>query len=377
VSEVAERAQREVVRLAHQGLDLFTFLERAQEQCRRVTAFEGAACFFTIDPASMLLTGHVNDDLAHDDERRRAVNLGVANNEYSEQDYNKFAALAPDAGRAGVLADATGGHPERSARYRELIRPFGLHGELRAAFVADHACWGSVAIFRTPGQPPCDDRDRDFFRRISRAMAEGMRSAVVLRAMERLDGPDAPGLILLDGDGRVDAVNPMASHWLHQLVDPGQPPSDVLPEVVYAVAEQARRAGAGDPAHGPVHVRVPSRTGRWLVLHGTCLQGRRSDCAVIIEPARAPDIAPLLLEAYGLSGREQAVTLCVLQGLSTSEIAERLCISPYTVQDHLKAVFEKVGVRSRKTLVARVFFEQYFPRMQDPPDTTRSGSPPA
>ncbi|HWB72395.1 MAG TPA: helix-turn-helix transcriptional regulator [Egibacteraceae bacterium] len=365
--DVAERAQQEVVRLAHQGLDLFTFLECAQEQFRRVTAFEGAACFFTIDPATHLLTGHINDDLAHDDERRRAVNLGVANNEYNEEDYNKFAELARSAGKAGVLADATGGRPEHSARYRELIRPFGLDGELRAAFVADDACWGSVALFRTPDQPSFEEGDRDFFHRISRDMAEGMRTALVLRAIDGVDGPDSPGLILLDDDGMVEAVNPMASHWLGQLVDPGQPTGEVLPEVVYAVAERARRAAAGDPDHGPVHARVPSRAGRWLILHGTRLQGRRRGAAVIIEPARAPDITPLLLEAYGLSGREQAVTLCVLQGLSTAEIAERLFISPYTVQDHLKEVFEKVGVRSRKALVARIFFEQYFSRMQDPP----------
>ena len=116
---------------------------------------------------------------------------------------------------------------------------------------------------------------------------------------------------------------------------------------------------------GRSHVRVPSRSGRWLIVHGSLLEGARGGSAVVIEPAHAPQIASLLLDAYGLSAREQAVTLCVLQGLSTTDIAERLFISPYTVQDHLKAIFEKVEVRSRKALVARVFFDQYFPGMQD------------
>jgi DNA-binding CsgD family transcriptional regulator len=71
------------------------------------------------------------------------------------------------------------------------------------------------------------------------------------------------------------------------------------------------------------------------------------------------------MSAYGLTEREQEVTRLVLQGDSTAQAAERLVVSPHTIQQHLKSIFEKTGVRSRRDLVGKVFFSHYEPRVRD------------
>ncbi|MGA5285595.1 helix-turn-helix domain-containing protein [Streptomyces pseudogriseolus] len=73
-----------------------------------------------------------------------------------------------------------------------------------------------------------------------------------------------------------------------------------------------------------------------------------------VHPAPAADVAERLLLAYGLTPRERDVLARVVAGLPSRTIAVELHITAATVQDHLKSVFAKTGVRSRSELVATV-----------------------
>jgi DNA-binding CsgD family transcriptional regulator len=89
---------------------------------------------------------------------------------------------------------------------------------------------------------------------------------------------------------------------------------------------------------------------------------------MLLEPATPTEVAPLVLQAYGLTEREMQVAHLVLKGLSTGEIADNLAITALTVQQHLKSVFDKTAVHSRRELVTQVFAQHYLPRMLGAPD---------
>jgi DNA-binding CsgD family transcriptional regulator len=168
--------------------------------------------------------------------------------------------------------------------------------------------------------------------------------------------------VLLAPHDTIDTATLAARRWLDELLDSTAETNEV-PLVLASVAHQARRAGTGQ-SDELASVRVPRRSGGWLRLDASVLEdGAR--VAVIISPAREPDVAQLVAQACGLIAREREVTRLTMQGLSTQEMASALHVSPYTVQDHLKSIFDKVEVRSRRELVAQLFLQQCAPRLAE------------
>jgi DNA-binding CsgD family transcriptional regulator len=181
-------------------------------------------------------------------------------------------------------------------------------------------------------------------------------------AAPRTEDAEPDGVAVPAPDNTITSANPAARMWLSELREssPGHP----LPPVVTAVASRARSIAGRAKAAAIARARVRTASGRWLLVRGATL-GDDADAqtAVILEPARPHELGPLIADVYGLTDRERAVTQLVAYGLATSAIAARLHLSPWTVQDHLKSIFEKVGVGTRGELIARVFFEHYKPRL--------------
>lgn len=348
-SDHARWVRREIVALSHSGRDWAALSLRAGALLRSVVPFEHA-CWHSMDPMTQLLTGAVKENLADDPRNVRY--------EFSVDDVNKFSFLARSASPVGVLSEATHGHPMQSPRYRDLLRPAGIGWELRAAFVAGGVPWGACGMYRNPDQPDFERREAAFVTEISRILAAGFRRSVLLGGGAIAETPDGPGLVILDDGDQTVSITPVASRWLAELVEIGGAHHRPLPAPVYAVSARARRTSV-EVGQGPLQARARAftRTGRWLLLYGARLDGAAEGLtAVIVEPARPAELEVLVMYAYQLSEREREITHLVLRGLSTKEIAHDLALSPLTVQHYLKSVFDKCGVRSRRELMAAIFF---------------------
>jgi len=352
------RAVDKLAKLSGQGFDLVTFWREASEVVASVVRHYEAPCWYTFDPASLLVTSHFHEGLAELPREWLAT-------EYCEDDVYKLADVARSRRGITTLHEATGGDPARSKRWHNNIAYGGDQEMVAGLQTRDGAIWGGITLYREPGAPLFTPEELSFVRAVSGHLAEGARRALLLSEAVDHEWPDAPGLIVLSADWRIESVTPDIDRWLAELPD-GDTRAGKLPSSVLAMAGRALRHAGGHPPAEPPFARVLSRSGTWIMLHGTALVSAGAQrAAVIIGPAHPTRISPLLMSAYGLTERERDITRLVLRGNSTAEIAAQLVLSAHTVQQHLKSVFDKTGVHSRRDLVGKVFFTDYEPLVRD------------
>ena len=353
----AEKVRRRVEVSTTAGLGVAEYAESVLDLLREAVPYD-AVCVATSDPATGLLTGRYHIDLG--DSR----DAEFAHLEYEVDDVNLFRDVAVRPRPVGVLDLDTCGAPETSVRWREFLMPhFGIRHELRAAFRADAQVWGLIGMYRGSPASGFSPAEADFIAGLSDTVARGLRAAIVTSAATGdRDRPDGPAVVIVGPDGTVRSATPAA---LQHLADLGSADTDQLPMPLHALVSATRAFRDGRRRAAP-RTRIRLASGEWLVLHAAPLASADAaggDVVVTMEPARPPDVVPLVVAAHGLTEREQDVVRLVLAGASTNEIGRTLHLSPYTVQDHLKSIFDKTGVRSRRELTAGVFFNQYAPRI--------------
>jgi DNA-binding CsgD family transcriptional regulator len=317
-----------------------------EEIARRVVGVIDADAFFVgaTDPATGQCLGAAIHNLAEQ------VCHPYWEHELMVPDYNKFEDLTA-ADPVGDLRRATGGKLARSARYRTFNAIADLEDELRATLHAGGRSWGNLQLNRRTGAGPFTDADRTFLQAAAPLAGAALRHAL-LDEPATADPPRGPGVVVLDASGALVSTTAEADAWLGELAEGyREHPTyiGIQPELLLMPL-----SGGGEPPGAARRVRLRTQGGTWLVAHGAPLTGS-DQIVIVIEPARAAEIAPIVIKACGLTDRETEVTHLVARGLSTDCIASTLFLSRHTIRDHLKAVFEKVGVSSRGELTSKLF----------------------
>lgn len=365
----ADRVLREMRALCAQQMTPLELLSGAAAVFDQAVPTD-ASCWSTFDPATTMVTSAVGRNL----DEGGAAALRFFDLEYARATPFQYRDLSTGRDTALIIAD---GHAEEAdveiadlvgadgaiedreshAAMREHFGEMGVIVELRVLFQHQGAGWGGAGLMRGRGSAPFTADEVDFARRIAPVVTNAVRGALVRAAAPdvSMEVEHGPAVLIVD-DHEITDATPAATRWIEELTRTDTGHGDI-PAVVRAVAAHAM-------AGRTVAQRARSRGGTWVVLRGAPLhQGR---CVVTIEVAGPPEVASIVTAGLGLTGREIDVVTAVLKGWPTKRIAAELHLSAYTVQDHLKSVFAKAGVNSRRELVADVFFGVYAPRLGSP-----------
>ena len=353
-----ERALDRLAELSNRQHDLAGFWRETTDIIAAQVPYYWTPCWYTLDPDSLLITSHFHEGLDVFPEEWLAA-------EYYEDDVNHIIDVVRSERGLSTLHEATGGDPTGSPRWQANMQ-LGGDQELIVRLRVGGETWGALGLYREPGSPMFSQHETAFLLAASTHLAQGARRALLFGEACDSEWSDGPGLVVVGSDGELSSATETAQRWLDLLPGGGAGSvPDALRSVAHrAVTEPMVPAEARDP-------RPQRGMGR-----AACGTFRRGGPGGGDRRARAPGrIFDLVMSAEGLTERERDVVQLVLEGRSTAEIAATLVVSGHTVQQHLKSVFDRMGVRSRRELVAQAFYTHYAPRFRDNEARTSAGRP--
>ncbi|WP_054023478.1 helix-turn-helix transcriptional regulator [Bacillus sp. FJAT-28004] len=352
MSVTTDEVKQQLNKLSDAPISLQRYRQSALSLIKEAVPYAGACCT-SVDPMTLLSTGATTEEAVE------AIHQQLFEYEYLHEDYNSYERLAQSTIPAAALSEATDGQMDRSGRYREVLMPAGFGDEMRAALLSDGVCWGYLTLFRKAGEPFFIEEEILFITSIAPVLAKSLKKyALELPSTDVVTSLEEPGILVLSEQLQFISSNQAARHWLSALRSLEHIEDDTLPRPIRAVCSRALAQTDSAPDEvksAKVCIRMPS--GLYLSVLASKLDGADGmiQLAVSVEPAKPSDILPLISEAYALSVREKEVIERIIKGFSTKEIAMSLHISAYTVQDHLKSIFAKTGVNSRRELLWELF----------------------
>lgn len=356
--ERAHRARRNIAALAASGLGVSALHAEAIRIVDRDVKSE-LTCWATLDPETHVIS------MITSGESRVPVQFEplLVDAEYSTTEHYSFANMVQRRQALTRMSDLPTRERDSSARLQNVWRPLGLHQELRLLFDSDGSCWGAAGLVRA--RSDFSDRETEYLAAVAPAIATATRIAVRTDLATR-NAAAPPAIVILDSRGELRSATPEARVWEGHINEREAGRFGVMMRIMARGAIQNQAAG--------FRARMNDGRGDWAILQASTLVGGDDDgeVAISIESAVGEELTSMLLVAYGLSPRESDVSLEIIAGHSTATIAEHLYVSSNTVQDHVKSVFAKVGVRSRGELVARL---QPRPSSRDPSNPSTLTAP--
>lgn len=277
---------------------------------------------------------------------------------------NRWTSLQLGSSPVARLNQALDGELSRSLVWRRVMSRYGVRDVMSVVFADQFGCWSFLDLWRDGTRGTFGAADERFLLSVVPSLTAGLRGTQARTFVEAATPHRqqvGPVVLTLDDDLKISSRTAASDDWLNVLLPP-DPARQAVPASVYNVAAQLLAVEAGVDDHA-ASTRTHLADGFWLTLRAARLapdEARggvpphgRGAVVVSIEEASAAERLDLFARAFGLTAREYELLGLLATGSDTRSLARQMSLSEHTVQDHVKAIFDKTGARDRISLLSR------------------------
>ena len=270
----------------------------------------------------------------------------------------------------------------RTEYYNDFYEPQGIHHQMNIYLYSGNQPVGMVALFR-PKNAPCftsEDRDKATMMApyiagaLAKTIASDKNSAIDLILNNFAEDLPYRGVIVLDEPLEIiyyneNAESIIARHSQGKELPRGSGIS--LPKEILRSCQELKESAKNENPFTQLSLVVPGIEQEITVsVRLINYSGEITFFVVFLEPKEKILCLSRRMKELGLTDRELELTCLVSQGLKNIEISDKLCISIYTVETHLRNIYQKIGVRNRTELLHQVLqmltTKNWFAKLSQP-----------
>jgi len=263
--------------------------------------------------------------------------------------------------------------------YNDFLKPQKIYHELAIVLRSGIKLCGLIALFRPREQPNFSQREIVKANILAPYLATALENIRLLskikeerKLLQIANEPYLEGILLLDYDFQTIYCNSRAKQSCLSLSRnrPAQTSEaegenlPIPPEILEDCLALKELFQNGKQITSPCRIRtVWAEEGKRFQIKTSLSQQPSPEVSSPYFLASLEDLSEtykirgeMLKEKCHLTEREIEVIRGVSEGLTNEDVADKLFISRFTVENHLKSIFKKTGVKNRTELAGRVEF---------------------
>lgn len=266
---------------------------------------------------------------------------------------------------------------ERLEYYNDFLKPQKIYHELIMCIRSDDALYGKIGIFRHKNDPDFSEDDLEKAKIIARQLERVIKNTKLLEDYQNkihiyqgLTEIPQIAMIVLDYNLEVNFHNDIAVDMCHQIYkenlhddsviwDKNIPVPNTIMQDCAALKDgfQTNQGVFSSYRSSCIYTEQGNKYVSKSYINIQSPDGKGAPCFLVLiedgtKAQQSKEIAAKL--KYGLSDRELEICRFIDEGLTNDDIAQKLFVSRFTIETHIRHLFEKTQAKNRIDLINRL-----------------------